>query len=301
MDARTPPREFPRLVLDPALPPGVAETLRSGPAALTAVRAGAVPPRAGPRPSAVAVVALFLLATLALAGPWGMAALGAVIAGLSGVHALAGDPARREARRRLRVAAAHADRFVLPGDLDAESREMLARAQRAAEEVLRSRVHHAGMLDAIDNAATLPAEVWRLAVRLADLTRTRAEHHRIVPRDVPDDVAAVFGPYAEALERAHRSLGARVAALEEYAAGVRRADAVFHAHRQLGVLRERTPDYERLLAETEEDHLAVPHTGRLTAQAHEVERLFRATLAEARRAGGLCLPAADRPRTPSRT
>ncbi|MEV7968923.1 hypothetical protein AB0O34_23475 [Sphaerisporangium sp. NPDC088356] len=283
MDSRTP---IPKLVLDPALPAGVARILRTSPGALRAVRAGAVPAPAGPSPAVVVTVTLFLLAALKLTGPWGMFTLGAVVTGLGGAHALAGDPKRRDARRRLRVAAEHAGRFILPEDLDEGCRELLARAQASVEDVLESEVHATGLLDSIDNVVTLPAEIWRLGERLADLTRTRAEHERIVPRDLPDDVAGVFTPYGDALDRVLRSLTARVATLEEYGREVRRADAVYRAHRQLEVLRERTPDYERLLAGTAEDRLAAPHIDGLSGQARDVERVFHRSLDEARRAGG---------------
>lgn len=282
MDPRT---LVPKLVLDPALPPDVARTLRDSLKELRAVRAGTVPPPAGPRPSVVIAIAIFLLVALLLTGPLGMVTLGAAVTGLTGVQSLAADPREREARRRLRLAAEHSAGFILPEDLDAACRGLLARAQLAVEVVLDSRVHREGLLDAIDNAVTLPAELWRIGVRLADLARTGAEHDRIVPRDVPPDVAGVFTPYDEALKLARRSLGARVATLERYAREVRRADAVYRAYRQLEVLRERTPDYERLLAATAEDRPAAPHVDRLSEQAADVERVFHRSLAEARRAG----------------
>ncbi|MFC7381201.1 hypothetical protein [Sphaerisporangium rhizosphaerae] len=276
---------FPRLVLDPALPAEVAATLRTSPDALHAVRAGAAPRPYAPNPALVCAVTVLLLLALALTGPWGMIALGAAVTGLGGAQALAGDPKLREARRRLRVAHRHAGRYVLPEDLDERCGELLARAQRAVAEVLESRVHRDGLLDAIANTVTLPSELWRLGVRLADLTRTRREHERIVPRDVPADIAGMFTPYDEVLERAHRSLAARVESLEDYAREVRRADAVYRAYRQLGVLRERIPDYERLLAETADDQTALPAVEGLSGQAHEVERVFRSSIEEARRAG----------------
>ncbi|MFC4535017.1 hypothetical protein [Sphaerisporangium dianthi] len=275
----------PRLVLDPSLPAETARTLLGSPETLRAVRAGAAPRPLTPNPVLLCAVIFLLLLTLMLTGPWAMTMLGALVAGLYGLRALAADPKAREARRRLRVAHRHADRYVLPEDLDGSCRELLARAQRAVEEVLGSAVNGDGLLDTIANAVTLPSEVWRLGVRLADLTRTRREHERIVPQDVPADIAGVFTPYDEVLERAHRSLAARVESLEDYAREVRRADAVYRAYRQLGVLRERTPHYERLLAETAEDGPALPPIEGLSGQAHEVERVFRESIDEARRAG----------------
>ncbi|WP_248964436.1 hypothetical protein [Sphaerisporangium perillae] len=282
MDPRTP---LPRLVLDPALPPEIARILRTSPEALKAVRAGVTPPPPGPSPALIGTVAIFLLLALALTGPWGMVTLVAIVTGLGGAQALTGDPKVRDARRRLRVASRHAGRYILPEDLDQECRDLLARTQDAVDEVLNSQVDGAGLLDSIANSVMLPAEVWRLGVRLADLTRTRREHEEIVPRDLPADIAEVFTPYDEVFDRVRGSLAARVESLEEYAREVRRADAVYRAYRQLGVLRERTPDYERLLAETVEDRLAVPHIEGLNGQAQQVELVFRRSIDEARRAG----------------
>ncbi|MDH2424386.1 hypothetical protein [Sphaerisporangium sp. TRM90804] len=274
----------PGLVLDPWLPADIARVLRDSPEALQAVRAGRTPPASGPAPATLLGMTALLLFMLLLTGPWGMVTVGAVATGFRGVQLLAGDPREREARRRLRIASAHAGRFLLPDDFDAGCGALMARAQDAAATVLGSRVNHAGLLDAIDNAVTLPAELWRLGQRLAGLTRTRAEHDRIVPRDLPDDVAQAFTPYEEALGQVLRSLETRVAALEDYAGEVARADAVYLAYQRLGVLRERTPDYERLLAETAEDDPALSPVLRLTDQAREMELTFRATLTTARRA-----------------
>jgi hypothetical protein len=152
--------------------------------------------------------------------------------------------------------------------------------------VLGSRVNRDRLLDDIDNAVTLPAELWHLSVRLAKLARTRAEHERIVPRDLPHDIAEVFEPYDQALDLARARLANRVAALEAYAGEVRRADAVYRAFRQLGVLRERTGEYQRLVAESAVDQPAAEPIGRLGERAEDVERIFRRSIDEARRAGG---------------
>ncbi|MFC6081864.1 hypothetical protein [Sphaerisporangium aureirubrum] len=273
-------------VLDPALPPDVARSLRDGPEALRAVRAGVRPPPPGPSPAIVLTVSLFLLLGLIFTGPWGMFAMGAALVCVGGAQALAADPRPRAARRRLRVAARHADRFVLPSDLDAEGRELMAKAQAAVGEVLGSGINRDRLLDDLDNAVTLPAELWNLGLRLAELGRARAEHERIVPKDLPSDIAEIFEPYDQALGLARRALAARVAALEAYAREVRRADAVYRAYRQLGVLRERTGEYQRLVAENTVDPPSAVPIGRLGEQAEDVERVFRRSIDEARKAGG---------------
>ncbi|MEO3812689.1 hypothetical protein ABGB17_27120 [Sphaerisporangium sp. B11E5] len=283
MERAVPP---PVPVLAPALPPDVARVLRDGPEALRLARSGVRPPPPGPSPAILMIVSLFLLLGLIFTGPWGMFAMGAALVCVGGVQALAADPGARAARRRLRVAARHADRFVLPSDLDAGGRELLARAQAAVGEVLGSRINRDRLLDDIDNAVTLPAELWHLGVRLAELARAGAEHERIVPKDLPGDIAEVFEPYDRALDLARRALAARVEVLEAYAREVRRADAVYRAYRQLGVLRERTGEYQRLVAQSAVEQPAAAPIGRLGEQAGEIERVFRRSIDEARKAGG---------------
>jgi hypothetical protein len=204
---------------------------------------------------------------------------------ISGVRWMTKDPSERHARRRLRLALEHADRFVLSEDLDAECGAMLRRAQDAVDTVLSSQVHQAGLIDTIDNGVTLPEETWRIARRLAQLSAMRAEHRRIVPREPPSEVAGAFAPYSEALEAARRSLNTRVRALEDYAEQVRRSDGMYAAYRQLELLAERTPDYQRLVAESVQDAAALPQIERMSEQATQVKELFEQSIDGARRAG----------------
>lgn len=280
------PRAFPpRLVLDPSLPPEVSAQLRASPYVMRMARAGRQHEPA--RNSALLfVLPGFLLLIWMLTNTAGMvvALVGMSLIGL--MRWMAMDETNRTARRRLRLAYDHADRYVLPEDLDYPCQVLLRRAQDAADTILSSEVHRAGLIDSIDNKVSLPEEVWQIARRLAKLSRMHEEHRRIVPTDLPKNLRAAFAPYSGALDQAWTSLSQRVRHLEEYALQVLRADDVYRAHRRLEMLAARTPDYQRLLAETVRDDLALPHIQQLADQARHVRVLFEESIQEARRAAG---------------
>ncbi len=216
---------------------------------------------------------------------------GVVVAGTGmGMIALlrwtASDAANRAAKRRLRLAYEHAGDYILPEDLDYPCQVLLRRAQDAAETILASQVHQAGLIDTIDNRVTLPEEVWQIAQRLAKLSAMHAEHGKLVPRDLPSGLEDAFKPYSTALDAAWTSLSKRVRNLEQYAKQVMKADKVFHAHRRLEALAARTPDYQQLVADTVRDDLARAHIKELAGQAAHVRKLFEESIHQAKQAAG---------------
>ncbi|MGW7478270.1 hypothetical protein ACWGH8_06770 [Nonomuraea muscovyensis] len=282
MDPRALP---PRLVIDPSLPREISIQLRANPHLLRMARTGARPERpADPMLLLLAVFMLVLvLITMGLPGVVGGVFAMSVI-GL--MRWMVVGSANRTVRRSLRVAQEHAAHFVLPEDLDYPCQRLLRRAQNAVDAVLGSRVHQAGLIDTIDNQVTLPEEVWQIAQRLSRLSAMHAEHRRLVPRDLPPGLEDAVKPYSTALDAAWTSLSKRVRHLEEYAKQVLRADKVFHAHQRLEALAARTPDYQRLIADTVRDELAHEHIRRLGEQAQHVRRLFEESIHEARRTAG---------------
>ncbi|MFG3443003.1 hypothetical protein ACGF0J_37670 [Nonomuraea sp. NPDC047897] len=282
MDPRALP---PRLVIDPSLPEEISVQLRAHPQVLRMARTGARPERSfDPTLLIVGSVMLFLiLATVGLPGMIGGAFAMSVIGFMRWMVA---GSTTRTARRRLRLAQDHAARYVLPEDLDYPCQRLLRRAQDAVSTVLRSRVHQAGLIDTIDNQVTLPEEVWQIAQRLARLSAMHAEHRRLVPRDLPPGLEDAVKPYSTALDAAWTSLSKRVRHLEQYAKQVLRADRVFHAHQRLEALAARTPDYQRLIADTVRDEMAHAHIRRLGEQAQHVRELFEESIHEARRTAG---------------
>jgi hypothetical protein len=237
-------------------------------------------------PALLFVVSGLLLLVLVLTGVRGVFVGGLGIGLIALMRWMAVDSTNRAAKRRLRLAYEHAARYVLPEDLDYPCQMLLRRAQNAVDAVLNSRVHRAGLIDTINNQVTLPEEVWQIAQRLARLSAMHAEHGKLIPRDLPSGMEEAFKPYTTALDAAWTSLSRRVRHLEAYAKQVVKADKVFHAHRRLEALAARTPDYQRLIAETVHDEMAHAHIRELAEQAAHVRKLFEESIAEARLAAG---------------
>ncbi|MGW0479826.1 hypothetical protein [Nonomuraea sp. NPDC003214] len=283
MDPRSLP---PRMVIDPSLPPDISAELRSSPQVLRMARTGR---RMEPSHSStwlfvVPGALLFIwLATGSVAGV-AMTAVGLNLIAM--LRWMAVDATNRAARRRLRLAYEYAGHYVLPEDLDHPCQVLLRRAQAAADAILGSQVHRAGLIDTTDNRVTLPEELWQISRRLAKLSAMHAEHGRLVPRDLPSGLEDAFKPYSSALDAAWTSLSRRVRNLEKYAKQVVKADRVFHAHQRLEALAARTPDYQQLVAETVRDDLARAHIKELSDQATQVRRLFEQSIHEARQAAG---------------
>jgi len=113
-------------------------------------------------------------------------------------------------------------RYVRPASLDPAARQLLARAQAAAGEVLAARVFRAGCLDAPSGAAVLAERQWEIACRLRDLSA-------LSPAMRARPAAAAPGPSRMVLSEVTASVTRRVQHLEEYAARVRAADAAYRA------------------------------------------------------------------------
>ncbi|GAA0912140.1 hypothetical protein GCM10009560_02300 [Nonomuraea longicatena] len=274
-------------MIDPSLPAEVSVVLHGAPHLLEQARRGGHPERSA-GVSAYVLVPAFLVLMWVLLGVSGLIAAG-VFTSLVSLLLLAVRSGTRYERRRLETVRAHSAAFVLPGDLDHPCRRLLARAQAAVDRVLTSQVNRAGLLDTIDNRVTLPEEVWQIAQRLSRLSAMHAEHGRIVPEELPSGLEEAFKPYSTALDAAWTSLARRVRRLEDYAKQVAKADEVFQTHLRLEALAARTPDYQRLLAETVRDDLARGHIRELAEQAARVRELFEESIGEARRTAGALL------------
>lgn len=196
------------------------------------------------------------------------------------------DSSTRTTKRRLRLAQAHADRYILAEDLDHPCQMLLRRAQNAVEAILGSKVHRAGLIDSIDNQVTLPEEIWQIAQRLRKLSSMHAEHGKLIPRELPPGMEEAFKPYTSALDAAWSSLSHRVRHLEKYAKQVIKADKVYQTHKRLEALAARTPEYQQLIAETVHDQLARRHIKELADQAAHARKMFEESITQARLAAG---------------
>lgn len=298
-------------MFDPLLPPDVALTLESNPLILHAARTygkettrhPAHPERPGPKPAhlreavrkarkgnsadpfTIFATIAFLLVVAGLTNMSGLLVAAIIVGIVAAIRHGVLDSAHRGTRRKLRIAMEYGDRYVLPEDLNRSCRELLRRAQDATDTVLTSQINREGLIDTIDNRVTLPEETWRIAQQLARLSAMTAEHHRIVPRDLPTEAASAFAPYTAALDAAFESLSSRVQALEDYAWQVHRADQIYRAFQQLEVLKERTPEYERLLADVLRDEPVTGQVEQMSDRAEQVRELFQRSIDRARQAG----------------
>ncbi len=128
-----------------------------------------------------------------------------------------GARARRDPRRALESLAG---RYVLPEHVEGEYRELLERAQRAVDAVLRSEPHREGLLlDTVRNRVVLAETEWTVARGLADLSDEAA---RAADTPVAGERSRVAAERARAALAGERGrLERRIGLLEEYARRVR--------------------------------------------------------------------------------
>ncbi|MFC4112248.1 hypothetical protein [Nonomuraea zeae] len=282
MDPRALP---PRLVIDPSLPPEISVELRSSPHLLRLARSGKRMDTTT-SPALLFVLPGFLFLVYALTGADGVFVASLAMGLIVLIRWMALDSTYRSTKRRLRLAQTHAERYILPEDLDYPCQMLLRRAQNAVETILHSKVHRAGLIDTVDNQVSLPEEIWQIGQRLRRLSSMHAEHGRLIPRELPAGMEDAFKPYTSALDAAWTSLSQRVRHLEGYAKQVLKADKVYHAHMRLEALAAKTPEYQRLIADTVRDELAHERIRELADQAAHVRKLFEESIMEARQAAG---------------
>ncbi|WP_346113556.1 hypothetical protein [Nonomuraea maheshkhaliensis] len=237
-------------------------------------------------PAMLFVLPAFLLLIFMVTGSEGLFVAGLGVGMIVLIRWMAMDSTYRSTRRRLRLAQAHAERYILPEDLDYPCQMLLRRAQNAVEAIMNSNVHKAGLIDTIENRVSLPEEVWQIGERLRRLSSMHAEHGKLIPRELPPGMEDAFKPYTSALDAAWTSLSQRVRHLEKYAKQVLKADKVYHAHQRLERLAAKTPEYQQLLAETVRDEMAHERIRELSDQAAHVRKLFEESILQARQAAG---------------
>lgn len=206
--------------------------------------------------------------------------------GMMAVLVALGTPSVSLDLRRARELERRRDRYLTPEDLDREAREMLVRVQTAVDAVRDSEVNREGMLDAVDNAVTLPRQEWEIAQVLARQSRLRADQEKVAGEAKLPEVEAALRPLRDKLDVSVQAVTRRVEALERYAERARAADEALRAERSLDALAKTAHEYDELLADTVRDDLALPAIERLTVQGDALVRTLRERLAEAAEAGG---------------
>lgn len=206
--------------------------------------------------------------------------------GMLAVLVALGTPSVSLDLRRARELERRRDRYLVPEDFDDDGRALLARVQAAVDAVRDSQVNREGLLDAVDNAVTLPRQEWEIAQVLAKQSRLRADHADMAGTETLPEVEAALRPLRDKLDTSVAAVTRRVEALERYAERARSADEVLRAQRHLESIARKAHEYDELLADTVRDDLALPAIDRLTEQGDELLRTLRRRLAEAAEAGG---------------
>ncbi|GAA4229106.1 hypothetical protein GCM10022254_20820 [Actinomadura meridiana] len=201
--------------------------------------------------------------------------------GMLAVLVALGTPSVSLDLRRARELERRRDRYLTPEDLDDEGRAMLARVQAAVDAVRDSEVNREGLLDAVDNAVTLPRQEWEIAQVLEKQSKLRADHTGLESAAVLPEVEQALRPLRAKLDISVEAVTRRVEALERYADRAREADEVLRAQRHLEAIAEKAHEYDELLADTVRDDLALPAIERLTDQSDELLRTLRDRLTKA--------------------
>ncbi|WP_338741576.1 hypothetical protein [Actinomadura luteofluorescens] len=234
----------------------------------------------------LSVLALGLLGSPLLGSLW------LIGLGMLAVLVALGTPSVSLDLRRARELERRRDRYLVPEDFDDDGRALLARVQAAVDAVRDSQVNREGLLDAVDNAVTLPRQEWEIAQVLAKQSRLRADHADMAGTETIPEVQAALRPLRDKLDTSVEAVTRRIEALERYAERARSADEVLRAQRHLESIAEKAHEYDELLADTVRDDLALPAIERLTEQGDELLRTLRERLAKAAEAGGELPPPA---------
>jgi len=183
---------------------------------------------------------------------------------------------RSQQRQRDRQVARHRDRVIFPADLDWDMRTLLARAQRAIDEILGSDILAAGLFDADEPA--LRRHEWDIACALRSFTRVRSLP--AADASLGEMTAAVMDAQQRAFDAAVAAATRRISSLEGYAGQVAAADAALRdwqsSLRQAGL----NDTYFDLVARTAADELAQAELAQLTHRAAMMANALAHTLSQ---------------------
>lgn len=179
--------------------------------------------------------------------------------------------------RQASAVAARADsgRYLTAGDFDARAAALLRRAQDAIDAVTASEVWQVGLLDVVAHGTALAAQEWEIALAVREQARLRQARAQLPV--IADDSAAreLLDSHHEAAEFADRSVAGRVAALEQLAAEVRRADSAYRDWRGHAAVSELADRHMDMLARTAADSHAVAEIAAISQQARAVHLALR--------------------------
>jgi hypothetical protein len=159
--------------------------------------------------------------------------------------------------------------------LDASAAALLRRAQDAVRAVAAADIFRGGLLDEPSTTAALAAQQSEIADALREQTRLRAERSWLAEPSPGSPAAELLAQHRQAAQAAHRSIAARVVALERYAAEVRQADIDYRDWRQRAAITELTGPHLDMLARTAADEHRIAELTAMTDQARSIRRALR--------------------------
>jgi hypothetical protein len=159
--------------------------------------------------------------------------------------------------------------------LDARAATLLRRARNAVRAVNSAEIFRDGLLDEPAITAALTAQQSEIADALREQARLRAERSWLAEPSPGSPAAELLAQHRQAAQAAHRSIAARVVALERYAAEVRQADADYRDWRQRAAITELTGPHLDMLARTAADEHRIAELTAMTDQARSIRRALR--------------------------
>ncbi|MEV4560047.1 hypothetical protein AB0K51_24070 [Kitasatospora sp. NPDC049285] len=180
--------------------------------------------------------------------------------------------------------------YVHPSWLSADAVQLLARAQQAADTVLRSRLHTQDMegLGAA-NRVQLPERIWSIAQSLHRYSQARVASARTGGDEATTLQELLTGEQA-ALDMVRSALEEQVFALEAYARRAQEVDQIAAERRAVEQVEARSEALMDLVAETAASELAVGEINPLTEKASAVAVSLAEALAAAKDAATAALP-----------
>jgi hypothetical protein len=169
----------------------------------------------------------------------------------------------------------HPTGLLAADGLDARAAALLRRAQNAVRAVNSAEIFRDGLLDEPATTAALSAQQSEIADALREQARLRAERSWLAEPSPGSPAAELLAQHRQAAQAAHRSIAARVVALERYAAEVRQADADYRDWRQRAAITELTDPHLDMLARTAADEHRIAELTAMTDQARSIRRALR--------------------------
>lgn len=166
-------------------------------------------------------------------------------------------------------------RYLTDADLDARARVLLRRAQDAVHAINSAEIVRADLLDEPATSAALAEHEWEIALALHEQARLRAMRSGLAELSPRSEAAELLDDHRQAARVADRSVADRVAALERYAAEIRRADAAYRDWRQHAAIAELTGQHLDLLARTAADEHGIAEIEAMSEQARAVYLALR--------------------------